>query len=464
MEGNSAEEEGNLKIDIKEYEDGSLAHQMITRMSQINIPVSPSKSTVGQSPCIFKFPDRFKDKNGKSSEPQMVSIGPYHHGYIDDQMMKKLKWQCLKYLLKRNEPNLNCYIDGIRPLEIETRECYSEKIDLSTDEFLEMMVLDGCFILELLRFTYSVRWGALLTKKNPDCEGHPLARMEWGILPKIYGDLLFLDNQIPLFVLEKLFEISKMTFEGTDPILSCIVVNIFSKILGIQCPKDEYYSRFREFKLLHLLHIVRLIFTPFGFELGSDQPQEFPLQYRWRPLDTIPSISKLRRAGIKVKKREKDNFLEVKFLRGGVIEMPIIILNDLMCSFLVNCVAFEQCHSMSSKHFSVYALFLDCLVNTAGDVEYLCDHGVIENYIETDVAASFINDLGKGLTFNCDYFPFFYLCYCVNEYYQNRLHRHWTSFKGEYFDKPWLCISVFGGVVLLVLSFLQTYYTIHPKH
>lgn len=144
--------------------------------------------------------------------------------------------------------------------------------------------------------------------------------------------------------------------------------------------------------------------------------------------------------------------------------MPIIILNELMCSFLVNSVAFEQCHNKSPKHFSVYALFLDCLVNTAGDVEYLCDHGVIENYFETDVAASFINDLGKGLTFNWDYLEFFWLCDSVKEYYQNRLHRHWTSFKGEYLDKPWLCISVFGGVVLLVLSFLQTYYTIHPKH
>jgi hypothetical protein len=72
-----------------------------------------------------------------------------------------------------------------------------------------------------------------------------------------------------------------------------------------------------------------------------------------------------------------------------------------MCSFLVNCVAFEQCHKISSNYFSIYVLFLDCLVNTAGDFEYLCDHKVIENYSETDnEAAQFINNLGKGLIFD----------------------------------------------------------------
>jgi hypothetical protein len=65
---------------------------------------------------------------------------------------------------------------------------------------------------------------------------------------------------------------------------------------------------------------------------------------------------------------------------------------------------------------------LDCLVNTAGDIEYLCDHKVIENYIETDnEAAQFINNLGKGLIFDCDYFDFYNLCSEVNEYYPKKV-------------------------------------------
>lgn len=220
-------------------------------------------------------------------------------------------------------------------------------------------------------------------------------------------------------------------------------------------------SRFNKLKCWHLLDIVRSIFIPPGREALSCVREDYPLEFRYRPFDSMPCISKLRRAGINVKPHKKDmNFLVVEF-RCGVIEMPNIILNDLMCSFLVNCVAFEQCHISSSNHFSIYALFLDYLVNTAGDVEYLCDGRVIENYIETD-AASFINNLGKALTtFECDFVDFFKLCRHVNEYYQNTFHRQWTSFKREYFGKPWLWIS---ALVLLALAILQTYYTIHPKH
>jgi hypothetical protein len=62
--------------------------------------------------------------------------------------------------------------------------------------------------------------------------------------------------------------------------------------------------------------------------------------------------------------------LDVKFKKGifgnGVIQMPNITMDYHMKSFLVNCVAFEQLHK--TKQFTVYARFLDGLVNTTNDV------------------------------------------------------------------------------------------------
>jgi hypothetical protein len=101
-----------------------------------------------------------------------------------------------------------------------------------------------------------------------------------------------------------------------------------------------------------------------------------------------PCVTKLRRAGIKIKRKcWPDSFLEVKF-KGGVIEMPFIALDHEMCSFLVNCVAFEQCHRCST-HFSIYATFLDGLVNTDKDIEYLCDRRIIANSFGTDPTLRF---------------------------------------------------------------------------
>jgi hypothetical protein len=462
MSRHTSRSESNATIESQRQEgvDEGLLQMMRNRIS-MTAPLLRREPAAGENPCIFRLPQRFKNINGKSYEPQMVSIGPYHRGKPHLHMMEEHKWRCLAYILKRPQ-DLKVYLDSILPLEKKARECYSETINLSTSEFLQMMVLDGCFILELLHFLYSVE-----IEETREVKRHPFARMRRVILLNIYGDLLFLENQIPSFVLQELFLLSRMTWRGTDQSLSFIGIKVFSAILGIRYNGDK--SRLHDLRFLHLLDMVRSIFIPPDHEaMLQDRDEGFPLEYWYKPFDTIPSVSKLRRAGIKVNPR-KDYLLVAEF-RDRVIEIPNIILNDFMCSFLVNCVAFEQRHSNSSKHFSVYALLLGCLVNTAGDVEYLCDRHVIDNYIGTDAeAACFINILGKDLTFDIDYINLWSLFFNVNEYYQNRLNRQWTSFKREYFDKPWLWISALVALVLSVLTFLQTYYTIydhyvHPKN
>ncbi|XP_059462724.1 UPF0481 protein At3g47200-like [Corylus avellana] len=441
-------------------DEGHLA-MMRNRISSIPLMI-PRELLVAGNPCIFRLPERFKNINGKSYEPQMVSIGPYHRGKPHLQIMEEFKWQCLAYFLKRPH-DLNLYMANLLPLEMRARNCYSETINnLTKSEFLEIMLLDGCFILELLRFLYSVE-----IEDIREVQSHPLARMGRLKLLKIYKDLLLLENQIPSFVLLQLFQLSRMAWSWghTDRAFSFIGIKVFSAILGIRYSGDK--SRFNG-SFLHLLDMVRSIFIPPDHEaILQDRDEGFPLEYWYKPFNTIPSVSKLRHAGIKVNPR-KDCFLVAEFLNGA-IEMPNIILNDLMCSLLVNCVAFEQSYNNSSKHFSVYALFLDCLVNTVGDVEYLCDRRVIDNYIGTNLdAAGFINILGKDLTFDIDYFNLWSLFFNVNEYYRNRLNRHWTSFRREYFNKPWLWISALVALVLFVLTFLQTFFTIyayvHPKN
>ena len=41
-------------------------------------------------------------------------------------------------------------------MEEEARLCYAETVDLSSDEFVEMMLLDGCFILALHASDYQI--------------------------------------------------------------------------------------------------------------------------------------------------------------------------------------------------------------------------------------------------------------------------------------------------------------------
>ncbi|KAF8407088.1 hypothetical protein HHK36_006213 [Tetracentron sinense] len=45
--------------------------------------------------------------------------------------------------------NLKSYINATKNLEEHSRQCYAETIILSSDEFVEMMLLDACFLVEL---------------------------------------------------------------------------------------------------------------------------------------------------------------------------------------------------------------------------------------------------------------------------------------------------------------------------
>ncbi|XP_062166189.1 UPF0481 protein At3g47200-like [Alnus glutinosa] len=273
--------------------------------------------------------------------------------------------------------------------EKKARDCYSGTIDpIESNDFLEMMVLDGCFIIQFLLFFGSRNIGRKVLRD------HPLGRMDRDrvMLQKICADLFMLENQIPYFVLELLFKFFRNPSGGRDVSLPIYAVTTFSQTLEIGSFyfEAEDISESYGAECLHLLDLVRSIFIPPDLPYRY-RKERFPFtQENWyRPLRTIPRISQLPRAGIMVNPRKKDRFLVVQFVKSlGVIEMPNLSLNELMCSFLVNCVAFEQSYNTHSKHLSVYALFLDWLVNTAQDVEYLCEHRVIDNYMRTMLLAS----------------------------------------------------------------------------
>ena len=83
-------------------------------------------------------------------------------------------------------------------LEKEARECYAGPIDYSPDEFVKILVIDGCFIIELLRKGY-YEW---LREENDS--NFTMAC----IFQFLFHDLILLENQVPWMVLELLFNMT----------------------------------------------------------------------------------------------------------------------------------------------------------------------------------------------------------------------------------------------------------------
>ncbi|XP_021908528.1 UPF0481 protein At3g47200 [Carica papaya] len=415
-------------------------HQKISQT-----PILLSIAAGNSSCCIFRVPKSFVEINDECYQPQIVSIGPYHRGEPKLRMIEEHKWRYLGSLLDRKKTSsglsLEEYLKAVEPLEIRARECYSETIGLNRDEFLEMLVLDGCFIIELF-----LKVGKLV----PFEPGDPIISMAW-ILPFFYRDFLRLENQIPYFILECLFDLI-MEDGQSGPSLSSLALEFFNYAMQ---RRDEDIAKFHDLKGKHLLDLVRKSFIPFDHD--GDQRHKGPT-----PTHIIHCVSKLRRSGIRFNPAKEETFLVVHF-RRGVIHMPTITIDDFMSSFLQNCVAYEQCHRSCTKHFTTYATFLDCLINTASDVEYLCDRNVVENYFGTDMeVAGFINKLGKDVAFDIQRCYMAELFNNVHEYHKSSWHVQWASFKYTYFDTPWSFISALAAFILLILTVLQTFFTVYP--
>ncbi|KAI8011128.1 UPF0481 protein [Camellia lanceoleosa] len=102
--------------------------------------------------CIFRVHDLLHNENITAYEPNFVAIGPHHHGKDNLQPMEEHKLRYLQqFLERRNETSAERYIMAIRESEQRARKFYAEPISLESNEFVEMMLLDSCVILELLR-------------------------------------------------------------------------------------------------------------------------------------------------------------------------------------------------------------------------------------------------------------------------------------------------------------------------
>ncbi|GAB4856410.1 hypothetical protein Ancab_014329 [Ancistrocladus abbreviatus] len=421
-----------------------LDHTRLDSLHQkLTTPPRLLSKSAGRPTCsIFKIPRSFVDVNGQSLYyPHIVSIGPFHRNKPHLQMIEEHKYQYLSQLLSRTELTLQDLFNSLQPLEKSARESYSEIIHLDEQEFLEMMVVDGCFVLELFR-----KVGKLVRFQADD----PIASMSW-VFSFLLRDLLRLENQLPWFVLERLLEVTGSENERSSGwSLASLSLNFFSYAV-----EKLDAGKFHHLQGQHLLDLLRTAFIPQELET-----RQRDLSHISTPSHVIHCASKLRRSGIRIRPAPADSFLIVKF-RHGVIEMPTVTIDDFMSAFFANCVAYELNHQNCTTYMTTYATLLDCLVNSAKDVEYLSDHNIIENYFGTEAeVAGFINNLGKDVTFDIERCYLAQLFNDVNHYYRNSWHVHWASFEYTYFNTPWSFISATAAFVLLVLAVLQTLYTI----
>jgi len=147
----SIQQEANSLTEIQLQQAKLLAND-ITKMIESAQPLSSPE------PCVYKVPDPFRKLKTKAYTPQVISIGPFHHGKKKLKTMEKYKVQYLKSFTERAEISLENLIHAIKYSEKSIRECYAETIPLSSDNFVKMVLINASFIIEYFSKYWLNEW------------------------------------------------------------------------------------------------------------------------------------------------------------------------------------------------------------------------------------------------------------------------------------------------------------------
>lgn len=454
----------------------------------------------GDSVCIYRVPQRLKEKSCNAAEPELVSVGPYHRGKSAVlEFENSTKVESVDFLLGRTREEtgvvLQRLVDAMTELETKARDCYFEPIEMSHDDFVQMMVIDGCFVVELLRHVCLDD-----STDNDHFRRNSLILKKPGQIPVLTRDLLKLENQLPFFVLERIFDICICNSEKS---LRLMALKLFRHSLPISDP-ESLRAVDPNCKVEHLLQLFHSSYiTPILIRQNNDQrrpmrrhsnasdqnqhvsrivtilemiipeilnffhrnlldlfqrvnvPQRTNTQHGYHPLSdqSMQCVTQLRSAGIKFRpRRSTDSLLEINFHKG-VLEIPLITINEVTIAALSNCVAWEQCRPHTFGCFSAYVAFMNCLINSDRDVTFLCNDGIITSFTHDDqqIAQTF-KELGGKVAYNIRD------CYLSKQFEEVEAYygSNWATLKRTYFTSPWSFISVATAALLLGFTAIQT--------
>lgn len=297
-------------------------------------------------------------------------------------------------------------------------------------------------------------------------------------------DLLLLENQIPFFVLERLFRLTVDQIQiGTNcprkfslaDYVSFYFQNLMTpegnstnRTFGPPCDWVLWVSgnqmvnskqEVRGYaKYLHILHKIHEDYRPL------DQAEKKVRN------ELMPPASELDYAGIKFVPGTGDDLFEFKFTkpegpfwwcRRARFEIPTLGIYDPTESFLRNLIAFEHCLPGVSQHFTSYAYLMDMLVNSDKDVQVLEKAGVVHNYLgASEEAANLFNKLCTEAALG--EFLFADPCNKAVKYSKRCWPKNMADVRRTYFANPWtfiaFCLAFIAfGITITQFVFLFIY-------
>ncbi|KAF7135569.1 hypothetical protein RHSIM_Rhsim08G0051700 [Rhododendron simsii] len=391
---------------------------------------------------IYKVPALLKNLNNKAYEPQMVSFGPYHYGKEHLMPMEKRKHTMLLDFLQESGKPLESYVNALAPAVQDLKDFYDAlepRWHGDTSGFLKLMVLDGCFMLHFLDRESRDKLDFL-----GDLETAGIKR-----------DMLLLENQLPMLVLLKIDQVQNGG-ELSEESIEDLVLGSWGFWSGTPLGMG---------KCLHVLDMYRktLIWDERYDSHTASSGQAFQF---WSAIE-------LTEAGIRLEPSFEIMQERISFnTDDGVLRLPFLVADHAMESTFLNLIAFDGLHVGDLRgEVTSFIYFMRQLIKSPRDVSVLISSGILKNNgIGSDEAiVQLFDSLSKQAPILNPYTSkmihvydgiWNYRCKRKNRLRAYVVHAYHESTNWS----PWAYWSILAAILLFILSFLQTWYTLYPYY
>ncbi|XP_021292733.1 uncharacterized protein LOC110422985 [Herrania umbratica] len=334
-------------------------------------------------------------------------------------------------------PCLGNFLNILKSLENGIRSSYAENLNhIRSEDFLRLILVDAAFIIELFLRT----------------------------LFKTSTDLWLLENQLPLFVIRKLYDLAFGSCSDTYPPFLDLACKFFKLY-------DDHQKKSITGVINHFTVLLRAFFLPpikdaessgngGKLEEKKQNCDEDEVDCPYEELrEHFPSATQLHAAGVKFRTSESKCLLDIKF-SNAVLETPSLHIWDETADCFRNLIALEQYHYPHEPFISDYFTIMDYLLDISKDVDLLVEMKIIKHWLGSgDEVARLFNSLcvniGKGWING----RFFRLIVELNNYYNQPWHSYKATLYRQYFSTPWRSASTAAATILLVLTLTQTILT-----
>ncbi|PIN12875.1 hypothetical protein CDL12_14528 [Handroanthus impetiginosus] len=372
----------------------------------------------------------------------IVSIGPLHHGKNCLKPMEDQKWRYFNALLGREantKSTLESCITSLRHSEQKARIFYGEKIEKESDQFIEMLLLDGCFIIELF-LECSIK--SLRRRDDPFFSSNEA-------IFNLICDLILYENQLPFFILEQLFHLVPIPTQSSMSLID-LSLRFFHKLILNDYSKFLHHQVLNS-KPLHFLDLIRQYYLP--------TYPESPFKDRQTKQIKVHPATKIRALGIRIEKAFSESPSDITFLNQK-LKIPSLEIHKYTEIMFRNLIAMELCQPKCSKQVTSYVILMEKLIQSQRDAGLLQYKDIVINCTDWEIMLLF-----KKLIVDIDIKDFYYIGICEKIYgFQSRREVCWQNMRDIYHISPFgiagfslaalFLVFLFTGALLSGFTFL----------